>query len=157
MNFNIFQPTPVIIRSDNGRISEDLPAIFADEIKEFPAIERGEVYALLPEIPTDLRGNSFLVVVKASSKTKFHPMTIGQAAVLIQVASNCHVDEEEVQAIGRSISQLGLSLQRCDTLLQKYHSYRLTNLCRYGYFNIEGKAVVSLGIKKALKEIFNYS
>jgi len=71
MTFNIFEPTPVIFRSDGGRILDYLPSIPADEIK-VSAIERGDVYALLPEIPTDSRGDSFWVVVKASNKARFH-------------------------------------------------------------------------------------
>jgi len=58
MTFNIFEPTPVIFRSDSGRIL-DYAINSCGRNKGFTAIERGDVYALLPEIPTDPRGDSF--------------------------------------------------------------------------------------------------
>jgi len=58
MTFNIFEPTPVIFAGWWSYFR--LFAINScGRNKGFTAIERGDVYALLPEIPTDPRGDSF--------------------------------------------------------------------------------------------------
>lgn len=154
--FNIFEPTPVIFRSDNSNLLEHFPSIPIDPNKGFPEIRRGEVYALLPTIPTAPCGNSFLVLVKASNEVRLHSMSVGQLGLLIPVFSKLYVQEEDAQALGRVLMQLGFNLKRYDSVRGSFHDGRLANLRKCGYFDIESRSVVNIGLDRILEKAFNH-
>jgi hypothetical protein len=151
----IFGATPVIFRADNNNFLEYLPSFPADNDKGIAAIQRGEVYALLPKIPTDPRGYSFLVVVKASDKARLHAMTNGQLALFTGVFSERRVKEKDAQALSQVLIQIGFNLNRYQLLFTSYHDARLTNLRDRGYFDIESKTVVSAGLDQILGKAFS--
>ena len=156
MELNIFEPTPVIFRSDNSKLLEHFPSIPIDPSKGFPEIRRGEVYALLPTIPTSVCGNSFLVLVKASNEVRLHSMSMGQLGLLIPVFSKWNVQEEDAQALGQVLIRLGFNLRRYDSVRGSFHDRRLAKLRECGYFDIESRSVVNIGLDRILEKAFNH-
>ncbi len=156
MKFNIFEPKPVIFRSDNSNLLEHFPSIPIDPNKCFSEIRRGEVYALLPTIPTSVCGNSFLVLVKASNGVRLHSMSMGQLGLLIRVFSKWNVQEEDAQALGQVLIRLGFNLRRYDSVRGSFHDRRLAKLRECGYFDIESRSVVNIGLDRILEKAFNH-
>ena len=111
---------------------------------------------MLPTIPTDTCGNSFLVLVKASNEVRLHSMSMGQLGLLIPVFSKWYVKKEDAQALGQVLMQLGFNLRRYDSVRGNFHDRRLAKLRKCGYFDIESISVVNIGVDRILEKAFNH-
>jgi len=112
-----------------------------------------DVYALLPEIPTDL-GDSFFGRGKSFKQSQIPRHN--QLEVFKLVVSKC-LSRKEAVALGQILMQSGINCKRRNPIRTAYHDFRLTNLRRYGYFDIERKAVVNVWREKILESAFNRS
>lgn len=84
-------------------------------------------------------------------------MSVNQLDIFKLVVSKWYVEKKEAVALGQILMQSGINCKRRNPIRTAYHDFRLTNLRQYGYFDIERKAVVSVGVKKILESAFNRS
>ena len=110
---------------------------------------------MLPTIPTSVCGNSFLVLVKASNGVRLHSMSMGQLGLLIRVFSKWYV-QEEAQVLGQVLMRLGFNLRRYNSVRGSFHDRRLAKLRECGYFDIESRSVVNIGLDRILEKAFNH-